>query len=1147
MNPIPPSSQFDLDSGASSGADSLFGLDAKPGPGTTPQSERRGLRLWRAEVLNWGTLGEDTIHAADLSGGWLCITGRNGTGKSTLADAIITAFPPANARIHYNAAGGAKNTKERTRLTYLRGFYGHEQDATGRAQPSALRSKPGSLTAILLQFHEPSSGRWVTLLVLGTFTSSQEEHWLYGVLDARADLSVVLGKEDWDTRAKRLRKANWALTADPGPYRDRLRTALRIPSDKAITTFVRTVGLKDIGDVNSFIRGNMLDDVSVHQRYGDLTKHYAKQLEIDEEIERTRRMIDALRPLATLVPDLENADKALAREPALRAATAWRADSARLDVLESLRRACAERTTIAQARKAEAEQAIATQEKRISDISTSDAAKRARGLQERADALHTRRKQVDTRAAQLRAALEFVGGAMPADASAFAALRTRLEEIVRDADANAEERQGALHERKQASETLAKDAERVRREIDAARRSGSHIPADEIARRDGIAAAAGLRPADLPYLGELIDVAPREEDWRVAIEKLFRVQARRILVPSEHFAKVAAHVNSTDFGARVRLERVHLRQPRLSDAAPAPDRVYGKLRVKPGTPFSECVEQMLRARFDHLCVPDLSAYERAVGSAITREGLVRERGDYHEKRDDIRVRDSRDHFLGWNNEAKLRALLGEFQQIEALQRASAEAVARQRQENSELGTRRDHAHGILNALPTFDLVDLPGVSRELAELEKDRADLARTDPEAALVERSLAEAKRLHAEAKEAASDAERELGGIETEDKQLRDDLHEIDERRAGEKEPPADDMQAIEPFFTSPPPGQLKPLARWVEDVNQKRDAHFKALNKRRSDLREGIVRVMSGYLSTFATEQKHLSSSMDAAPAFLDRLHVLESERLAELQNRFRKHLEENLALHTSQFKSELESQVSDAEERIEEINVILAQIPWEGDAVIRILPRPNPQPEIRQFRELLARAGVPLFQPTEEQNRVAFQAVKELLAFLADDYVRKLVLDARQWRLFAVELRDPTIADPLKQRKFYLENTDGLSGGQKNKLSVTLLASALAYQYDVAGARAVPGTFRTVIIDEAFARLDSENARYALELFKRFDFQLVLVHPLDGTVRVAEDYVQAFLLATIRDGRHTTLTSVRIDDFRQLVDEAAANAPLSDTSS
>ncbi|KAB2910421.1 MAG: hypothetical protein F9K30_22645, partial [Dechloromonas sp.] len=72
----------------------LENMIAEDVTGANGGRKRKGLRLWRAEVLNWGTLGENVVHAADLRGDWLCITDRNGTGKSTLADAIITAFPP---------------------------------------------------------------------------------------------------------------------------------------------------------------------------------------------------------------------------------------------------------------------------------------------------------------------------------------------------------------------------------------------------------------------------------------------------------------------------------------------------------------------------------------------------------------------------------------------------------------------------------------------------------------------------------------------------------------------------------------------------------------------------------------------------------------------------------------------------------------------------------------------------------------------------------------------------------------------------------------------------------------------------------------------------------------------------------------------
>ena len=179
-----------------------------------------------------------------------------------------------------------------------------------------------------------SGQAWITLMLLGTFTANQDEQWLYGIIEEKADLEVVKGKEDWDSRAKRLRKLGWNLTSDPGPYRERLRTLLRIPSDKAISTFVRTVGLKDIGDVNDFIRTSMLSDVSVHERYVDLTKHYQKQLEIDGEIETTRAMIEALRPLAALVPQYRGFMEQLQRRPRVEFAASSESEFASSSVRE---------------------------------------------------------------------------------------------------------------------------------------------------------------------------------------------------------------------------------------------------------------------------------------------------------------------------------------------------------------------------------------------------------------------------------------------------------------------------------------------------------------------------------------------------------------------------------------------------------------------------------------------------------------------------------------------------------------------------------------------------------------------------------------------------------------------------------------------
>jgi uncharacterized protein YPO0396 len=1100
--------------------------------------KRRGFRLWRVEVLNWGTLGESTVHAADLRGDWLCITGRNGTGKSTLADAIVTAFPPARMRIHYNAAGGAKNTKERTTLTYLRGYFGHEQDETGKARPSSLRNKPGTLTAILLQFHEESSGRWVTLLVLGTFNAQNDEQWLYGIKDAKADLTAVQGKEDWEARAKRLRQDDWHLTADPGPYRDRLRTALRIPSDKAIATFVRTVGLKDIGDVNAFIRGNMLSDVSVHGRFSDLTKHYQKQLEIDAEIEMTRNMINGLKPLAESVPEFRARRAELQERPRIEHAVRWHLAETRAEVLDELTREQQQQIDILSGQVHAARNEIKRIDSELATLQASEPALRAATLARRSQELTALRRQVEDRANQLRGALAVIGASMPKNNEEFAQLRSELDRVVNVADRSDEERGDRLAKAKVKVEQMQEQRAQLQKHLDVLALNSSHLPREDLEVRAEIARAVGLKPADLPYVGELVDVDPAHHQWRIALEKLLRASARRILVPADRFGAVAAYVNSTDFGRRLRLEKVG-RPQRLTMHVPDLRRAYSRLRIKPNSPFGDWLYNSLITHFDHVCFESVAEYEKSVGPALTIQGLLRGKGDYHEKRDDIRIRGPLDYFLGWDNEEKIRSLRAERANLDDALREAAALVEKTRHSNEDERQRRDLAKEVLVNVPRFELIDLGAVNQDIGALETQRRQMAQFDPHAAEAERLIAALMDEKLTQERTVADSTRQLGAHDQECRELKASLQEIEDWQSETTAPTETDSAATEIFFESKPPRHAKNLEKWSRGIEHGLAEHYRKVAERAHDAELRTQGLMIKYLSACPAEEKDLAPNASAADAFLERLRFLEDERLADLLDRFRKNLETNLALHVTQLKSELDSQVGDSERRIKEINKILDSIPWEGQQVIHILPRANPQKEIKDFRELLSAASAPLLAPSEERKMSAFAAVKALIVFLNDEGVRKLVLDARNWQLFAVELKDLAIQETNRQRKLYIENTDGLSGGQKNKLSVTLLASALAFQYDIAGSKTTPGTFRTVIIDEAFARLDSENARYALELFRKFDFQLILVHPLDGTVRVAEDYVQGFLLATIRDDKYSELTSVRIEDFRRLIADAEAN--------
>jgi uncharacterized protein YPO0396 len=72
---------------------------------------------------------------------------------------------------------------------------------------------------------------------------------------------------------------------------------------------------------------------------------------------------------------------------------------------------------------------------------------------------------------------------------------------------------------------------------------------------------------------------------------------------------------------------------------------------------------------------------------------------------------------------------------------------------------------------------------------------------------------------------------------------------------------------------------------------------------------------------------------------------------------------------------------------------------------------------------------------------------------------------------------------------------MSGGQKAKLAYTILASAIAYHFGLNQENLGAKSFRFVVIDEAFSKSDDDNARYAMELFKNLNLQLLVITPKD----------------------------------------------------
>ena len=73
-----------------------------------------GFRLQHLEVYNWGTFNQH-IWQITPRGGTALLTGANASGKSTLADALLTLLVPYTRRT-YNQASGTEKHRERNEV-----------------------------------------------------------------------------------------------------------------------------------------------------------------------------------------------------------------------------------------------------------------------------------------------------------------------------------------------------------------------------------------------------------------------------------------------------------------------------------------------------------------------------------------------------------------------------------------------------------------------------------------------------------------------------------------------------------------------------------------------------------------------------------------------------------------------------------------------------------------------------------------------------------------------------------------------------------------------------------------------------------------------------------------------------------------------
>lgn len=1103
--------------------------------------DRAGFRLHRFETLNWGTFHKN-VWKMEPDGHNALLTGDIGSGKSTLVDALTTLLVPSQ-RIVYNQAAGAER-RERSLLSYVKGFYKSEKDQSRFAAKAVSLRKGDSYSVLLGFFYNEGYSQGITLAqVFWSKGDNARPERFYAIADRPLSIAEDFsdfGKEIAALKRK-LRKKGISLFDSFSQYGAEFRRRMDIRSDQALELFYQTVSMKSVGNLTDFVREHMLDEPRVQDRLEEIRKNFENLDRAHMAVLKAKNQIDRLAPL------VEDCDRCTETEKGIgeltrgrNALEAYFADKKISLLKERIGRLQADQGRLSD-RITQAENTISGLRHQRAELQKNiyeSGGSRLESLTQEIARLEKERREKEEREKEYSGLCSRLGLAKALDVETFHENKAGAEKIRTEAETEKEAASSSRVEIEVRRSKRQESVAAIERELESLRRRTSNIPRDLLELRGDLCGELNLDEESLPFVGELIQVRSDHAAWEGAIERVLHGFGLSMLVPDEAYGSVAQYVNRTHLGKRLVYFRIRDEQGRAAQKPSERRQLLHKVEIKPDTPFREWLEQDLIRHFNYVCCENLEEFQREI-KALTRQGQVKSQGRRHEKDDRFRLDDRSRYVLGWSNEGKILALEEQLGRLVEEEKKDIIESDKLRLRVAALETRRDAAVEVLYR-KEFQEIDWRSAAKTISDLEEEKSRitkgskvlqelqstikkvesdleqvekrLKKDDNEKTLVDDKLKTAHGLKDESVEILGRlSEQERGAVFPH-------LKELEPEALGDRKPTVESCDNCQ-----------TEMRKWIQ-------GRLDADEKRRMALRERISKQMEAYKTAYPLETREVDSSWESADEFRVMLQRLNDEDLPRHEKKFKELLNEKTIQDIALFQSQLEQECEDIQDRIARINKSLREIDYNPGTFIELVLDGSPDVEIKDFRKQIrdclgdTLAG----DDGSTYNEHKFLQVKavidrfsgrEGMTELDQKWTRK-VTDVRNWFEFLVNEKWME-TDEVKET---YSDSSGKSGGQKEKLAYTILASALAYQFGLGWGESRSRSFRFVMIDEAFGRGSDESARYALNLFKKLNLQLLVVTPLQK-IHIIEDYVRSVHFVHNPDGKTSLLKSLSIEQYQE----------------
>ena len=1112
-------------------------------------SDTAGFRLQYMEIFNWGTF-DDQIFKIKPKGNNSLLTGANGSGKTTFIDALLTLLVPSKRDRFYNQSSGVQKKGDRDEESYVLGHYGDIQKE-GDLSSTTQRLRDKNTYSVLLASFSNTDEKIITLFQVRSFSNGVLKRTFgiaYKTLNIQTDFSNFDSKGNWRKRLDKIHNVNTQKKRieyfdSPNKYAERMCNLFGMRSTKALSLFNQVVGIKVLGDLDDFIKSNMLENRDAENEYTQLKESFVTLMNAKNNIDKVKEQIKQLEPINSIANHLNELELNYKKLQSDREKSVyWFAqkgkelseiENGRLDVLINETKEEIEKL------KTFEEELRRTETKLSVQIETDEV---GRQIQDLITEIKRLSKTRDTKKSKLDAynkLVEKLEYSINPNENAFLEIRnsakTKRDQCVIDSDKESENLRLAKNKNDKINEDIDNGIETVK----SLQKNDNNISGPVTRIREDILQNVGATKEEIPFIGELIKIDDLE--WESSIEKVLHNFALRLIVPEKYYHQVNKYVNSTNLKGRIIYERykeftsLKSMQTQSNDEAS----LINKISFKPKNQYTDWIEDSINKQFNYICAEDLISFN-SLEKALTKEGLIKRKGR-HEKDDRKHILDRNNYVLGWDNKEKINWWKKE---IKKLQNDETEAIREIRiieKKSKKIGELKDDYFKLFSIYTKFDEIDWEIYANEIQSKEDQKSKLEDTNDKVKelqnqleIVQANLKENEGRKDVKKGTAIKLNNELDIVISSLRNQSNLLNQLSENIPNLIGFEEDNISLSEINYSN--------FLKTQNDFQVNLEKVIKESNEHKYRLKNEVVPKISAFKNppenilnkykSWYSDVNQLPETVEFISEYQKKYNHLIEEDLPSFENRFNDYLQTTIEDKVANFKFFFDKWSDDIKENINALNESLKGIDFKSPpkaTYIQLNAQSKVTDNVKEFQNLLHNS-IPNFKDfgtsIDAQKEHFSNNIEPFIKKLEDEKWRDKIKDVRSW--FEYKAEEFYRED---QRKFKTYSGMGqLSGGEKAQLTYTILGSAIAYQFGLTNGGMQSNSFRFIAIDEAFKAQDEDKARYLIDLCKQLHLQLLVVTPSDN-IHIVENDISYVHYVERRDDKISWLYDMPIEQFQE----------------